>query len=124
MNEKIKNFTDLIAWQKGHQLVLIIYKITKKFPKSETFSLSSQLQRAAISVTSNIAEGFSRDSNKEKLRFYYMSKGSLTEIQNQLIISKDLLYLKLDIFNKCFEETIIVQKLINGLCKKLKSNCI
>jgi len=120
MNKKIRNFTDLIAWKEGHKLVLIIYKITKKFPKAETFSLSSQLQRAGISITSNIAEGFSRDSNKEKLRFYYMSKGSVTEIQNQLIIAKDILYLDQSVFNECFEQTVIVQKLINGLCKKLK----
>ena len=67
---KINSFTDLIAWQKAHQFVLIIYKIAYSFPKEETFGLSSQLKRAAISISSNIAEGFSRKTNKDKVHFF------------------------------------------------------
>ncbi|OGK15544.1 four helix bundle protein [Candidatus Roizmanbacteria bacterium RIFCSPHIGHO2_01_FULL_39_12c] len=67
---KIHSFTDLIAWQKAHQFVLIIYKIAYSFPKEETFGLSSQLKRAAISISSNIAEGFSRKTNKDKVHFF------------------------------------------------------
>lgn len=89
-NPKIKNFTDLIAWQEAHKLVLLIYKITDQFPQKEIYALTSQMRRAAISVTSNIAEGFSRKSSKEKIQFYYMSTGSLAELQNQLIVSKDI----------------------------------
>ena len=84
-NPKIKSFTDLQVWQEGHKLVLLIYKVTKKFPKEELFGLTNQIKRAGVSITSNIAEGFSRQSYKEKLQFYYMSLGSLTEIQNQLL---------------------------------------
>jgi four helix bundle protein len=70
-NKKIISFTDLIVWQKAHQLVLDIYKITEKFPKKETYSLTDQMRRAAVSVSSNIAEGFGRYTYKDKIHFYY-----------------------------------------------------
>lgn len=88
--QKIQNFTDLIVWQKGHKLVLEVYKQTKKFPKDELFGLVSQIRRASVSITSNIAEGFGRFSEKEKLHFYSFAYGSLMEVQNQIIIAKDL----------------------------------
>ncbi len=71
MEEKEKNhsFTDLIAWKKAHDLVLIIYRVTERFPKSETFGLTNQIRRAAASITSNIAEGFSRSTGKDKSSF-------------------------------------------------------
>lgn len=85
---KIKDFTDLETWRKSHELVLTIYKATEKFPKSEAFGLISQMQRAAVSITSNIAEGFGRQTLKEKIQFFYQAQGSLTEVKNQLILSK------------------------------------
>ncbi len=90
---KIKSFTDLITWQKAHQLVLSVYVVTKSFPKEEIYSLVDQMRRCAISITSNIAEGFSRKSFKEKVQFYYMSLGSSTELQNQLLVSRDVGYI-------------------------------
>jgi len=81
----IKSFTDLQVWQEGHQLVLLIYQITKTLPKEEKYCLIDQMRRAAISITSDIAEGFSRHGFKEKLQFYYMALGSVTELQNQPI---------------------------------------
>ena len=92
----IKTFTDLIVWQKGHALVLEIYKITSFFPKEELYGLTSQIKRAIISVTSNIAEGFVRYSKKEKVQFYYVSLGSITEVQNHLIIARDLHFITLN----------------------------
>ena len=77
---KIQSFTDLDTWEKGHQLVISIYKKTQLFPREEMFGLTSQMKRCSVSVTSNIAEGFSRQSYKDKIRFYYISKGSLTEL--------------------------------------------
>jgi hypothetical protein len=69
MDSKIKSFTDLIAWKEGHKLVIIIYKTTEKFPQKEIFSLTDQMRRCAVSITSNIAEGFSRQGHKEKIQF-------------------------------------------------------
>lgn len=118
--EKIKSFTDLIAWKEGHNLVLMIYKITKKFPKEELFGLVSQMRRCAVSITSNIAEGFSRGTARDKVQFYCISHGSLTELQNQLVISRDLKIINSNDFKEIANQTIIVAKLINGL-KKIRN---
>ncbi|MEK6852627.1 MAG: four helix bundle protein [Nanoarchaeota archaeon] len=115
--KKIGDFTDLIVWQKAHQLVLMIYKITRNFPSREKFALVIQMQRAAVSITSNISEGFARRSKKEKLQFYYMALGSLSELRNQLIICKDLNYLDLETVRELEEQAIEVRKLLNGLIK-------
>ncbi|MBU4142676.1 four helix bundle protein [Patescibacteria group bacterium] len=116
---KIKSFTDLFAWQKGHRLVIAIYEKTDKFPSKEIFGLISQMRRAAVSITSNIAEGFSRNTIKDKCQFYSMALGSLTELQNQLLISHGVGYLNKESFDELTEQTIIVNKLINGL-KRIK----
>lgn len=68
---KIRSFTDLEAWKEGHKLVLAVYKVTKKFPKEEKYALTDQMRRCAVSITSNIAEGFSRQGKKEKIQFYF-----------------------------------------------------
>lgn len=115
---KITSFTKLKAWQEGHSLVLQIYKITKKFPIEEQYGLTQQLRRAAVSFTSNISEGFSRRSYKEKASFYHNSLGSLTEIQNQVLIAKDLKYIDAEDFNNLAAQTITASKLTNGLIKK------
>lgn len=117
---KIKSFTDLHAWQKGHQLVLLIYKITKAFPSDEKFGLIDQMRRCAISITSNIAEGFSRRSKKEKAQFFYMALGSVTELQNQSLIVRDIGYISNSSFQDLAEKTVVVSKLINGLIKSSK----
>ncbi len=118
---KIRSFVDLNAWKEGHQLVLLVYRLTIKFPKEEQFGLTSQLRRAVVSITSNIAEGFSRNSYKEKLQFYSMALGSLTEVQNQLLIAKDIGYLDQVDFEKASEQITMVSKIHNGLIKKSKS---
>ena len=118
----IKTFHDLDAWKEGHKLVLLIYALTKQFPKDEVFGLISQMRRCAVSITSNIAEGFSRQSYAEKIRFYYMSLGSLTELQNQSIIAKDIGYLNPDEFAKIEGQGVTVHKILNGLIKASKVN--
>jgi len=118
---KIKNFTDLNAWKEAHKLVLLVYKLTKLFPKEEQFGLTNQIRRAVVSVTSNIAEGFSRSSYKEKSQFYSIALGSLTEVQNQLLIARDLEYLPKDQFPEIAIVTVTVNKLLNGLIKKSKT---
>ncbi len=118
---KIKSFTDLIAWQEAHKLAIVVYKTTQDFPRQEIYSLIDQIRRCVVSITSNIAEGFSRQGKKEKIQFFYMAKGSLTELQNQLLLARDVGYLDRDKFNKIAEQTIIVGKLISGLIRSLKS---
>lgn len=121
MESKIKSFTDMQAWKEGHSLVLLIYKITKDFPKEEIFGLVSQMRRAAISVTSNIAEGFSRKSGKEKSQFYSIALGSITELQNQLLVSRDVGHIKNTQFQEIAQQTITVKKLVHGLLKYSRS---
>ncbi|MBI5135100.1 four helix bundle protein [Candidatus Uhrbacteria bacterium] len=119
-NGSIRSFTDLHAWQKGHKIVIDIYSQTKKFPKEEMFGLTNQLRRAIVSFTSNIAEGFSRNSYKEKLQFYYMAIGSLTEVQNQLLIARDVGYMTQDEFNQIANKTIEAAKITQGPIKSTK----
>lgn len=117
---KLRSFTDLDAWREGHRLVLRIYSLTKVFPREEKFCLIDQMRRCVISITSNIAEGFSRKSYKEKIQFYFISLGSVTELQNQLLISKDLNYITTSQFKEIAEQTVMVHKLVNGLIKGAK----
>jgi four helix bundle protein len=119
-NKKIYNFYDLNTWKEAHKLVLMIYKTVKLFPKAENFILTSQILRAVISVSSNISEGFSRRTRKEKIQFYSTALGSLTEVQNQLFISKDIGYIHQGYFDRIYAQTVIVHKLINGLIKSAK----
>lgn len=117
----ISSFTDLIVWQKGHELVILIYKETNSFPQSEQFGLVSQLRRASVSVTSNIAEGFGRISFKEKARMYYIAEGSLSEIKNQLLIAKDLNYLSDNSYKVLNDLTNSTHKLLRLLNKANKA---
>jgi four helix bundle protein len=117
-NNKITTFTDLDSWKEGHKLVLMIYEISMKFPKEEMFGITNQMRRAVVSITSNIAEGFSRYSYKEKIQFYFISLGSVTELQNQLIICLDIKYISKEKYSIVFEQTIKVHKILNGLIKK------
>ena len=121
IRQKIQSFTDLRVWQEGHKLVLRIYELTAKFPQSEQFGLTSQIRRAAISITSNIAEGFSRNTVGEKRQFYGISLGSLTEVQNQLLIARDLKFLSPVDFTDCSHRTVDISKMTNGLIKKTGS---
>ena len=88
-----KTFEDLEVWQKSRQLTLDIYQLTKKFPTDERYGLISQMRRASISVSSNIAEGFARQQTRDKERFYVMASASLSELLSQLIVSEDLKYI-------------------------------
>ncbi|MCD7932610.1 MAG: four helix bundle protein [Tannerellaceae bacterium] len=114
-----QSFEQLVVWQKAHQLVLSIYKITKNYPKDEIFGLVNQMRRAAISITANIAEGYSRIGSKDKLRFYNISQGSLEEIRNFIILSKDLEYVTQDDKLALNDMAMDVSRLLNAYCKAL-----
>lgn len=120
-NGKIDSFTDLKVWQEGHKLVLLVYKITKNFPKEEVYSLTDQMRRAAASVTANIAEGFGRQSYKEKIQFYYLSKGSLLELKNFILIGRDVGYLSSKDFNLLADQANNTDRLLQGFIKKSKT---
>ena len=89
---KAKTFEDLLVWQKAHQLVLAIYKMTRSFPQEELFGLTSQIRRSGVSVPANIAEGFKRKGKADKARFFNISQGSLEEVRYYLILARDLGY--------------------------------
>ncbi|MCB9202871.1 MAG: four helix bundle protein [Flavobacteriales bacterium] len=108
------NFRNLKIWQESMMLTQDVLVLTKSFPKSEIFSLVSQINRSAISVPSNIAEGSSRSSKKEFNRFLEISLGSLYELQTQLILANSLNYIKNNDFEKINEKTIEIQKMISG----------
>lgn len=120
-NGKIQSFTDLNTWKEGHRLVIMVYKITKTFPKEETYSIIDQMRRASSSVTANIAEGFGRQTYKEKVQFYYMAQGSLTELKNFALIARDVDYLKDNEFNNLSRQADLTHQLLQGLIQKTKS---
>ena len=92
MKESAKAFEHLVVWQKAHQFTLATYRLTKQFPKEEMFGLSLQFKRAAVSIAANIAEGFRRLGKADKLRFYNIAQGSLSECRYFLILARDLDY--------------------------------
>jgi four helix bundle protein len=117
--EKIRQFTDLVVWQKAHQLVLEVYRMCALFPKEEMYGLTSQLKRASISIPANIAEGFKRASRLEKLRFYNISQASLSEVQYYLILTKDLKFADTYNLTKQAEE---VDRILFGLIISIRDN--
>lgn len=120
--EKAKEFMDLIVWQKGHALVIFIYTLTKNFPENEKFGLTSQIQRASVSITSNIAEGFGRKGEKEKIQFYYMAHGSLTEVMNLSFVLRDIKLINNTEYQQLEDLLINTNKLLLGLIKSIANN--
>ena len=118
---QIKSFQDLNIWKEAHSLALEIYRVTKKFPKSETFGLISQMQRAAVSVPANIAEGMGRNTTKELLSFSFNARGSLSEMIYHLILSKDLGYLDQSSFDILYKRYNGLAAGINAFISKLKN---
>lgn len=113
----MKSFMELRAWQEGHKLAVEIYRLTDAFPKSDMFGLSQQIQRTAISVTSNVAEGFGRQTQKDTLHFYVMARGSITELQNQIILARDVGRLDERKAENLSAQSMVVIKLIGGLIR-------
>lgn len=118
---KIEHFEDINAWQKARQLVTEIYKVTTQNEEfSKDFGLKDQIRRASVSIMSNIAEGFSRQTDKEFIQFLYVAKGSASEAQNQLYVAFDLKYISEADFKKLYELSEETTKLISGFIKYLK----
>ncbi|MBI4480411.1 MAG: four helix bundle protein [Acidobacteria bacterium] len=111
-----KTFQDLVVWQKAHQFVLAVYRLTRNFPKEEMYGLTSQMRRAAISIPANIAEGFRKRTNAEKGRFLNIAQGSIEESRYYLILTQDLNYGRMEPLMSTLEE---VSKLMNSYSKSI-----
>lgn len=114
------NFRNLDVWKKSIQLNKTIYLISNKFPNSEIFGLTSQMRRCSVSISSNIAEGSSRKSNKDFCRFLEMSLGSAYELETQIIISKEIEFVTEQIFTELVEFITEIQKKLFRLIESLK----
>lgn len=115
----MRNFQQLEIWQRSHKLTLNIYRLTQSFPKEEFYGLTLQMRRSSSSVPTNIAEGCGRDSNPELKRFLIISAGSLSELQYQVILSRDLNYLPEQLFKELCDEIIQIKKMIYRYSDKL-----
>lgn len=120
-----KGYKDLQVWQKSMDFVDAVYSVTKAFPKDEVYGLTSQLRRSAVSIASNIAEGSSRNSAKEFIRFIEISYGSLAEAETQIYIANRQKYIVDELTNKLLEQASEIGRMLNGLLgslnKKLKT---
>ena len=115
-----RNHHNLQTWQKTLELVTEIYKVTDTFPKNELFAITAQMRRAAVSVPSNIAEGAARTSKRDFLRFLSIARGSLSELETQVIISKRLKYLEDE--TRLIEQIDNIFGMLNGLIISIKRN--
>jgi four helix bundle protein len=120
MTKLIHSFRDLVVWQKSVVLVTEIYRLSKKFPKEEVFGLTSQIRRAAVSIPSNIAEGRGKSSKGEFQQFLHHSRGSLAEVETQIVIAQNLGYLNAADAEPVIEIIAEVGRLLHGLLTSLK----
>ena len=111
----VNSYKDLIIWQKSFKLVLLIYKLTENFPEKERYGLINQLRRAAVSIVSNIAEGFSRKSQKEYTQFLKISYGSSSEVETQLLLAEELQFGKKELYDEIKNILIEIRKMLNSM---------
>ena len=116
---EIKSYRDLIVWQKSMELVMSVYSITKEFPKEELYAITSQIRRSAVSVPSNIAEGYGRNSTQDYVRFLQIACGSLYELQTQLEISVNLNYMEREKSEVIFTLINEIERMLNKMISKL-----
>ena len=116
----LKSFKELIVWQKAYQLCLEIYRISKEFPNDEKYGLSSQMRRAALSIPSNIAEGYGRRTIPDYVRCLYIAYGSTCELETQILLAKDLDYLESDDELLILERINEVERMLMALIKSLE----
>lgn len=116
----VQNYTDLIVWQKSMSLVEVVYDLAKKFPKEETYGLSSQVRRAAVSIPSNIAEGQARNGSAEFKNFLWIASGSRAEVETQLTLAHRLEYISENESDKALELSNEIKRMTHSLISKLK----
>lgn len=113
-------FRNLNVWKKATELVLKVYQVTKNFPKEEVYGLTSQIRRCAVSIPSNIAEGSERSTHKDFANFARIAKGSIAELETQLLIALNLGYIDKKACENLLREIIAIRKMLSGLISKLK----
>lgn len=118
----IKSFEEILAWKKSHELVLFIYRLSEKYPRHEIFGLVSQSRRCAVSVPSNISEGFRRKGKNDSLHFYNIAQSSLEELRYQVLLSKDLNYISGNEYEKFVVMAEETSKILNGWIKSQEKN--
>ena len=116
---KMRNYRDLVVWQKSMALVTKVYSITRLLPNEELYGLVSQIRRSAVSIPSNIAEGYGRYSTNDYIRFLQIAIGSLYELQTQLEICLNLGYLSKEHFEKIYEQSREIERMLSSLIKKV-----
>jgi len=121
LDKPVRSYQDLIAWQKAMDLVTEIYEVSHKFPREEIFALTSQLRRVAVSIPSNIAEGQGRSSRKEFLYYLGNAKGSLSEVETQVLIARKLDYIDDEVSNSLLNLSAEVGRILNGLLASLRN---
>lgn len=114
------NYTDLDIWKESRALVKLVYTLTASFPKEESYGLTNQIRRSAVSIPSNIAEGCGRQSSKETIHFLYISRGSLYELETQVYLSLDLNYITKNNSEIILKKTTVCKKLLNGFINYYK----
>jgi len=120
-SEVLKNYKELKVWEKSYQLCLDIYKITKEFPQSERYGITAQMRRAALSIPSNIAEGYGRKTTQDYIRFLYMDYGSTCELETQLLLSGDLGYFNRENLKGYQSKIGEIERMLKALIKSLES---
>ena len=116
-----KDYTSLNVWKESKSLVTNVYKLTQKFPSTENYGLTSQIRRCGVSVPSNIAEGCGRNHSKDSIQFFYISRGSLYELETQMHISLDLEYINQEELTTVLNQITVCKKLLNGFINYYKT---
>jgi len=117
----VKTYRELLVWQKSMLLVTEIYKLSKSFPKDESYGLTSQIRRCAVSIPSNIAEGYGRNSTSDYIRFLNIAVGSLYESQTDMEIALNLQYIDRHNFDKLYESSREIERMLSSLIRKLNN---
>ena len=121
MVREVQNFKDLQVWQRGFALTKVVYQLTEQFPKSQQYILASQMQRAAVSIPSNIAEGFNRKTTKEYKHFLSIALGSTSELETQLLLAIDLGYIPHHHLESLNESVDALSRMLRALIVKLEA---
>lgn len=116
---RIEKFEDLVAWQEARKLTNLVYSLSQKFTEKDRY-LARQMRSSSVSAMSNISEGFGRHTFNDSKQFFTISRGSIAELQSQLYIAKDQRYISKEDFNEVYNQTVNVNKLVNGMIRNAK----